>query len=435
LRSVTASLFSAIMKLGRSTYAIDALRRSVALKEATVMNSFLRRIPIRSLVIYLVLGLVLILALSACRARKSTLASEIPDISLVLTAGGFTQPTGIAHAGDGSGRLFIVEQGGLVKIIKHGTVIATPFLNISSLLKSSAGEQGLLGIAFPRGYGPGKNHLYTNYTGTQGIGDTVIARFQTTVDPDVADPASGQTLLTVVQPFTNHNGGQLAFGPDGYLYIGMGDGGSGGDPFNNAQNPLSLLGKLLRIDVESQSGAYSIPSSNPFAGNSAYRPEIWAMGLRNPWRFSFDRGTGDLFIADVGQNLYEEVNVQSGTSGGGENYGWNIMEGLHCYNTVTCGRAGLTLPVAEYEHSLLGDCSITGGFVYRGGEFPVLQGVYLYGDYCSGRIWGLRRSGGVWESKLLLDSSLNISTFGEDEAGNIFVADHGGGNIYKIIVP
>ena len=400
------------------------------------MNSFLlRRIPIRSLVIYVVLGLVLILALSACRARKSTVAPAIPDISLILTAGGFVQPVGIAHAGDGSGRLFIVEQGGLVKIIKNGTVVATPFLNVSSLLKSSIGEQGLLGIAFPRGYGPGKNSLYTNYTGTQGIGDTVIARFQTTVDPDVADSTSGQTLLTVVQPFANHNGGQLAFGPDGYLYIGMGDGGSGGDPSNNAQNPLSLLGKLLRIDVESQSSGYLIPPTNPFAGNVAYRPEIWALGLRNPWRFSFDRGTGDLFIADVGQNLYEEVSVQTAASGGGENYGWKIMEGLHCYSASTCDLTGITLPVVEYAHSLLGDCSITGGYVYRGGEFTVLQGVYLYGDYCSGRIWGLRRSGGIWENKLLLDSSLNISAFGEDESGNLFVADHGSGNIYKIIVP
>jgi glucose/arabinose dehydrogenase len=400
------------------------------------MNFFLHRSTFRSLALFLVLGLVLFSALYACRSRNSTTqAPAIPDISLVPTAGGFTQPIGIAHAGDGSGRLFIVEQGGLVRIIKNGTVITTPFLDVSSLLKSGAGEQGLLGIAFPPGYGPGKNYLYTNYTGTQGVGDTVIARFQTTLDPDVADPASGQTLLTVVQPFANHNGGQLAFGPDGYLYIGMGDGGSGGDPNNNAQNPSSLLGKLLRVDVESQPSGYLIPPNNPFAGNAAYRPEIWAVGLRNPWRLSFDRSTGDLFIADVGQALYEEVNVQPAASGGGENYGWRIMEGLHCYNAATCDQAGLTLPIVEYAHSLLGECSITGGHVYRGVEFPVLQGVYLYGDYCSGRIWGLRRSGGVWENKLLLDSALNISTFGEDEAGNLFVADHGSGNIYKIIVP
>jgi glucose/arabinose dehydrogenase len=373
---------------------------------------------------------------NACRWHRSSAGPpDIPQISLVLTAGGFSHPVHITHAGDGSGRIFIVEQGGQVKIIKNGSVLATPFLNVSPLLKSGAGEQGLLSIAFPPGYGPGKNYLYTNYTGTQGVGDTVVARYQTTADPDVANSSSGQTLLTVVQPFANHNGGQLAFGPDGYLYIGMGDGGSGGDPFNNGQNPLSLLGKVLRIDVESQPAGYGIPPTNPFAGNAAYLPEIWALGLRNPWRFSFDRAAGDLYIADVGQNLYEEVNVQPAASAGGENYGWNIMEGLHCYNAVTCDQTGLTPPVAEYGHSLLGDCSITGGFVYRGGEFPSLQGVYLYGDYCSGRIWGLRRSGGAWVSKLLLDSSLNISTFGEDEAGNLYVADHGAGDIYKIIVP
>jgi glucose/arabinose dehydrogenase len=396
----------------------------------------LRRSPIRSLALFLVLGLVLFSALYACRVRKSTtLAPAIPDISFVLKAGGFAQPIGIVHAGDGSGRLFIIEQKGLVRIIKNGTVLATPFLNITPLVKSSGSEQGLLSIAFPRGYGAGKRYFYANYTGTQGIGDTIVARFQTTLEPDAADPASGQTLLTVVQPFANHNGGQLAFGPDGYLYIGMGDGGSGGDPFNNAQNPLSLLGKLLRVDVESQSIGYLIPPTNPFAGNAAYRPEIWAMGLRNPWRFSFDRGTGDLFISDVGQNLYEEVSVQSAASGGGENYGWKVMEGLHCYNAATCDRTGLTLPVVEYGHSLLGECSITGGYVYRGGEYPALQGIYLYGDYCSGRIWGMKRSGTAVQTRVLLESGLLISTFGEDEAGNIYVADHGGGKIYKIVVP
>jgi glucose/arabinose dehydrogenase len=401
------------------------------------MNVLLLRTSLRSLVLFL--GMVLFFALPACRERKSSPAPAIPDIpipniSLVLTAGGFAQPLGIAHAGDGSGRLFIVEQGGSVKIIRNGTVLATPFLDISPLLKSSAGEQGLLGIAFPPGYGPGKNHLYTNYTGTQGIGDTVISRFTTTVDPDIVDTGSEEVLLTVVQPFANHNGGQLAFGPDGYLYIGLGDGGSGGDPLNNARNPLSLLGKLLRIDVESPSSGYGIPPTNPFAGNAAYRSEIWALGLRNPWSFSFDRGTGDLFIADVGQSLYEEVNVQSAASAGGENYGWNIMEGLHCYNAVTCDQTGLTLPVAEYDHSQ-GECSITGGFVYRGAEYPALQGVYLFGDYCSGRIWGMKRSGTAVQTKLVLESGLLISAFGEDEAGNLYVADHGGGNIYRIVVP
>jgi len=390
------------------------------------------RLLVRSFTLLLLLCAIIPISFNACRGHQSSSATPaIPQLSLVPTAVGFTHPVHITHAGDGSGRLFIVEQGGLIKIIKNGAALPKPFLDISSLLISSAGEQGLLSVAFPPGYGADKQYFYIDFTGTQGVGDTVIARYYTTADPDIADPASGQTLLVVVQPFTNHNGGQLAFGPDGYLYIGMGDGGGGGDPSNNAQNTLSLLGKILRIDVESQLDQYSSPPSNPFIGNVGYRPEIWALGLRNPWRFSFDRETGDLYIADVGQNLYEEVNIQPAASAGGENYGWNIMEGFHCYNSASCNQAGLTLPVAEYGHSL-GDCSITGGFVYRGLEFPPLQGVYLYGDYCSGRIWGLKRTGGTVSITLMLESNLLISTFGEDEAGNLYVADHAAGDIYRI---
>jgi glucose/arabinose dehydrogenase len=389
----------------------------------------------RSSLLMLLLCAVISLFFSTCRWHRSSAGTpSIPQISLVLTAGGFSHPVHITHAGDGSGRLFVVEQGGLIKIIQNGTALPTPFLDVSSLLKSSAGEQGLLSVAFPPGYGASKQYFYIDYTSVQGVGDTVIARYHTTADSNTADPASGQTLLVVVQPFTNHNGGQLAFGHDGYLYIGMGDGGGGGDPSNNAQNPLSLLGKILRIDVESQPDGYSAPSSNPFIGIAGYRPEIWALGLRNPWRFSFDRETGDLYIADVGQGSYEEVNMQPALSAGGENYGWNIMEGFHCYNSASCNQTGMTLPIAEYGHSL-GDCSVTGGFVYRGQEFSALQGVYIYGDHCSGRIWGLKRAGGALENKLILDSSLLISTFGEDEAGNLYVADHGAGAIYKIIVP
>lgn len=394
-----------------------------------------RRLLHRSFILLLVLCATVPLPFNACKRHgSSALGTPAPQLSLALIAGGFSHPVHITHAGDGSGRLFIVEQGGVIKIVKNGTVLPAPFLDVSPLLKSSAGEQGLLSIVFPPGYGSSKHYLYTNYTGTQGVGDTVIARFQTTVDPDIADPASGQPLLVIPQPFTNHNGGQLAFGPDGYLYIGMGDGGSGGDPFNNAQNPLSLLGKILRIDVESQADPYSTPPTNPFIGNAGYRPEIWALGLRNPWRFSFDRETGELYIADVGQNLYEEVDIQPVSSAGGENYGWNIMEGFHCYNSTSCNRTGLTLPVAEYGH-FPGNCSITGGFVYRGTEFPALQGVYLYGDFCSGRIWGLKRTGATVSSTLMLESNLAISTFGEDEAGNLYVADHGAGTIYKIGPP
>lgn len=373
--------------------------------------------------------------LNSCRGKSSSpIHPDIPDISLTLAASGFSQPVGITHAGDGSGRMFIVEQGGLVKIIKSGATVTTPFLDVAGLLKSSSGEQGLLGLAFPPGYGAAKPYVYINYTGTQGVGDTVISRYTVTANPDAVDPASAQTLVTVVQPFANHNGGQLAFGPDGYLYIGLGDGGSGGDPFNNAQNPGVLLGKMLRIDVSAGTGPYGIPATNPFVGNPAHRPEIWALGLRNPWRFSFDRMTGDLYIADVGQNTYEEVNVQPASSGGGENYGWNIMEGLHCYNTSTCDSTGLSMPVVEYDHTG-GNCAVTGGYVYRGGLFPALQGVYFYGDYCSGRIWGMKRTGSTFVTRLLLETGMHISTFGEDEAGSIYVADYGAGKIYLITTP
>jgi glucose/arabinose dehydrogenase len=357
----------------------------------------------------------------------------IPRITLSKIAGGFTDPTHIANAGDNSGRLFNGEQKGIVKIIRNGSVQPTPFLDISSRVKSG-GEQGLLAVVFPPGYGAGKHHFYVNYTSRRGNGDTVIARFRVSRNPDQADAASEQLLLTFDQPFANHNGGQMAFGPDGFLYIGTGDGGSAGDPFGNGQSTKSLLGKVLRIDAESGSTTYKIPSDNPFAGKSGPRPEIWSYGLRNPWRFSFDRKTGDLYIADVGQYKYEEVHVQPRSSRGGENYGWNIMEGLHCFKSDSCNQKGLTMPVIEYDHSK-GDCSITGGFVYRGREFPVLQGVYLYGDYCTGRIWGARKVRDAWESKLLLESKLNISTFGEDQEGNLYVADHDGGGIYKIVVP
>jgi glucose/arabinose dehydrogenase len=253
-----------------------------------------------------------------------------------------------------------------------------------------------------------------------------------TTNPDVADPGSEQVVLKVSQPYSNHNGGQLAFGPnDGYLYIGMGDGGSGGDPENRAQNPAELLGKLLRIDVESGGNPYLVPATNPFVQTTGYRGEIWALGLRNPWRFAFDRLNGDLYIADVGQAEYEEVNYQPGASAGGQNYGWRIMEGLHCYNPANCNPSGLTLPVVEYSHAE--GCSITGGVAYRGTQFDRMQGIYFYADYCSGKIWGLRSAAASWSSRLLLDTPFSITTFGEDEAGEIYVADFSGGEIYRIV--
>jgi glucose/arabinose dehydrogenase len=292
----------------------------------------------------------------------------------------------------------------------------------------SGGERGLLSAAFPADF-VNKRYFYVYYTGKPD-GATVVARYQVdSANPDLALPASEEILLTVNQPFSNHNGGQIAFGPDNFLYIGLGDGGSGGDPQGNGQRTDTLLGKLLRIDVESGAKPYDIPAGNPFVGMPGFRPEIWALGLRNPWRFSFDRKNGDLYIADVGQNKWEEINYQSHAGAGGENYGWNIMEGAHCYNAAICDQSKLILPVIEYDHSK--GCSVTGGFVYRGDKFIELQGMYFYGDYCEGTIWGLRLVNGEWQNNLLIDTDLNISSFGDNEAGDLFVVDLSG-SLYEI---
>jgi glucose/arabinose dehydrogenase len=377
-----------------------------------------------------VVTLVAIAVFSACNGNDDaapTLPAAFPAIALSQVASGLAQPVQITHAADGSDRLFVLERTGVIRILRNGVIDATPFLDISGLVNSSGPEQGLLGLAFPPDYS-NRGHFYLYYTDHAGVGDSVLARYRLSADPDVADPASAETLLRLAQPFTNHNGGQLAFGPDGYLYLGLGDGGSGGDPLGNAQNPASLLGKLLRIDVEAGVAPYAIPADNPF-GN-----EIWATGLRNPWRFSFDRLTGDLYIGDVGQNAFEEVNFQPAAGPGGQNYGWVRMEGMHCYTGLGCDQAGLTLPVAEYSHAD-GNCSITGGHVYRGAQYPSLQGIYLYGDFCSGQLWGLRQGVAGWENQHLLNSGLNLSTFGEDESGNLYVADYGSGNLYRIVLP
>jgi glucose/arabinose dehydrogenase len=354
-----------------------------------------------------------------------------PQVSLSRVAGGFVLPVHVTHAGDGSGRIFVVEQAGRIRILDNGAALPSPFLDISSLV-ACCGEQGLLSVAFPPGF-PAKQHFYVNYTRIAD-GATVVARYRVSAgDANAADPASEEVLLTIPQPFSNHNGGQLAFGPDGYLYIGMGDGGSGGDPLNSGQTPGVLLGKLLRIDVESGTVPYGIPATNPFLGMAGYREEIWALGLRNPWRFSFDRGTGDLYIGDVGQSAVEEIDVQPAGDRGGRNYGWNLMEGAGCYNSATCATAGLTLPIATYDHSQ--GCSVTGGMVYRGAALPALQGIYFYGDYCSGRIWGLRGNGAGWETALLADTTLTITTFGEDESGNVYVINFANGELLKILSP
>jgi hypothetical protein len=253
-----------------------------------------------------------------------------------------------------------------------------------------------------------------------------VARYRVGSNPDVAEAASEEVLLTIAQPFPNHNGGQLAFGPsDGHLYIATGDGGSAGDPQNNAQNPASLLGKLLRIDVESGDHPYDVPATNPYTQTPGYRGEIWALGLRNPWRFAFDRLTGDLYIGDVGQGLWEEIDFQPASSSGGENYGWRLMEGSRCFHPSNCDSTGLVLPIAEYPHSR-GWCSVTGGEVYRGSLYPRMDGVYFYGDYCTGTIWGLMREAEVWSSAILAETGLPISSFGHDEDGGLYVLDYRG---------
>jgi uncharacterized protein (TIGR03437 family) len=352
--------------------------------------------------------------------------SGFPSLNMIPVASGFSRPVHITHAGDGSGRLFVVEQAGRIRIVRNGQVLTEPFLDITSRV-SCCGERGLLSVAFPPGY-ESKGHSYVNYTDLAG--NTVVARYRVSSDPNRVDAATETVILYVVQPAANHNGGLLAFGPrDGYLYIGMGDGGGAGDPFNNGQNASSLLGKILRIDVESGEQPYRIPPDNPFANSASTRREIWAMGVRNPWRFSFDRATSDLYIADVGQQTREEVNFQPAASPGGENYGWPMWEGTHCYRGP-CTLTGFTAPVAEYGRA--NGCSITGGFVYRGSQYPALEGTYLYGDYCSGRVWGLRFVGNSWMTQALVDTNFTISTFGEDEARNVYVADLGRGNIHWI---
>jgi len=362
----------------------------------------------------------------------------VPQISLYKLVDGLTLPVHITHAGDGSGRVFVAEKQGRIRVIKNGALQLTPFLDITERV-SSDGERGLLSIAFPPLF-VSKGYFYAYYTDL--VGNIQISRFFLTANPDVADPDSEVKILTISHPgFSNHYGGLLAFGPDGFLYLGTGDGGGAGDPNNNAQNPAALLGKLLRIDVESGIVPYAIPQSNPFVANPAFRGEIWAYGLRNPFRFSFDRLTGDLYIADVGQNLFEEVDVQLAPNSGGQNYGWNIMEAFSCFNNTnppasfstplsTCNEAGLTLPVFQYDHAQ--GCAIIGGFVYRGQVVKAMQGLYFYGDECTGRIWGLRRAGTAWQNALLFDTSLNITSFGEDQNGQLLVTSYATGEIFRI---
>jgi glucose/arabinose dehydrogenase len=337
-------------------------------------------------------------------------------------------PVYVTDAGDGSGRLFIVEQVGRIRIVKDGALLPTPFLDIRSLVESG-GERGLLSVAFHPDFKTNGVFVvdYTRASSTPAnVGDTVIARYRATPPAaDVADRASAEALLTIDQPQPNHNGGLVKFGPDGLLYIGMGDGGGGGDtgaghaPEGNGQSLTTLLGKMLRIDVGA-AGPYTVPPGNPNLGQAARR-EIWAYGLRNPWRFSFDRATGDLYIGDVGQNDYEEIDFQPSNAKGGVNYGWPVWEGNHGYRLAST-RSPDTKPIAEYSHAG-GACSVTGGYVYRGTNIPALAGFYIFGDYCNGRLWTLVRFGGAWRLGLLRDTSYLISSFGEDDAGELYLVD------------
>jgi hypothetical protein len=358
-------------------------------------------------------------------------AANAQQFALRQIASGLSMPVAVTHANDS--RIFITLQPGQIVIYDGTRVLPTPFLDIQNLV-TCCDERGLLSVAFHPNYRD-NGLFFVYYIDRSSDFNVTIARYKVSAsDPNRADPTSAQILLTIPhRDFGNHNGGQLQFGPDGYLYAGTGDGGSGGDPLGNGQNTNSLLAKLLRIDVDSAS-PYAIPPSNPFANRTdSTRKEIWAYGLRNPWRFSFDRVTGDLWIADVGQDAWEEIDLQPATSIGGENYGWNRMEGMHCYPPgSSCNPSLYTLPILEYDHSG-SKCSLTGGYRYRGARFPRMQGLYIYGDYCTGTISAAMLQGTTWTTKSLIATSFPISTFGEDAAGEIYVANYGVGVIYEIV--
>jgi glucose/arabinose dehydrogenase len=353
-------------------------------------------------------------------------------VSLEQVAGGFTAPLAVVNAHDGSNRLFVVEQGGTVRIVRNGTVAPTPFLDIHGEI-TSGGERGLLGLAFAPGF-PTDPRVFVDYTNRNG--DTQVSSFRVAAgDPDRVDPGSEQHVLFQGQPFPNHNGGALQFGPDHDLYISFGDGGSEGDPQGNGQKLTTFLSKILRIDVSQSSAGqpYRVPPDNPFAsGANGAKPEIWLTGLRNPWRMSFDRATGDLWIGDVGQDSWEEADVQRAGVPGGTNFGWNRMEGSHCYRPPSgCEDPSLTLPVTDYGHDQ--GCTVIGGYVYRGMAQPALAGGYVFGDYCSGRVWAIDPSTNAYRTPTLVaETDHQFAAFGEDEAGELYAADIGAGTLLRV---
>ncbi len=350
----------------------------------------------------------------------------------VFVGADIERPTLLTHAGDGSGRIFVMSQLGKIVVFQpEGTTAVNPvvFLDLSDRVVVRS-EQGMIGLAFDPDFSE-NGHIYVHYS-VDPPRRGVISRFAVDADdPSRVDLTSELILFEIPQPFINHNGGTLAFGPDGFLYIGLGDGGGGGDPFDNAQDPTTLLGSVLRVDVRNSSAdrPFEIPPDNPFASGEHGRPEVWAFGLRNPWRFSFDRATGDLWLADVGQNAWEEVNVV--TKGG--NYGWGVMEAKRCYplNDLSCDQDGLTGPIVDYTHA--DGCSVIGGYVYRGDRLPKLDGTYLYGDFCSGKLLGVRYDEtGVTDHVLLAETGLQLSSFGEDESGEVYLLDYRDGGIFRL---
>lgn len=357
------------------------------------------------------------------------------DVGFEPVAEGFDQPVDLAHAHDGSGVLYIAEKPGTIRRIVDSERVDEPFLDITDRVGSSGYEQGLLGLAFPPNYADSRV-FYVNYTDLDG--NTVVSRFHV-AENDLADPASEEVILTQVQPYPNHNGGQLKFGPDGYLYIGLGDGGSGGDPEGNGQALDTWLGKILRLEVDPAivpaEEPYAIPEDNPLIEQEGALPEIYAYGLRNPWRFSFDAETGDLLIADVGQDQVEEINLLPVNPDGALNFGWNITEGLDCFPSAECDITGITLPILTYTHAE-GGCSVTGGEVYYGENLTDLYGTYIFADFCSGLVWqGVRGDDGTWTMSAPVQSGLAISSFGVDEAGEVYVLDLNSGIIYRMEAP
>lgn len=368
------------------------------------------------------LSLLVLLASLVAVPDAGRAAAAPPDsirLRLQTVAEGLANPLDVASP-PGDVRLFIVEQGGRIRVIKNRRLLPAPFLDLRSRI-SSGGERGLLSLAFHPRYAE-NGFCYVNYTDRRG--DTRVVRYHVSANPDRADPASAKLILTIQQPYANHNGGLVMFGPDGMFYVGMGDGGSGGDPHGNGQNPAALLGKLLRLDVD-HGDPYAIPPDNPFVGREGFRPEAWALGLRNPWRYCFDPVSGLLVIADVGQDKWEEIDAVP-YGHGGWNFGWNIREGKHDYQAGPASVAPLTEPVFEYGHDR--GCSIIGGFVYRGRRIPALQGLYLFSDYCDSRLRAVRvtESGATEFHEWNLHAQGAVSSFGEDAAGEVYLCTFDG---------